>query len=72
MEADNTFDILHDLFAKIFDLLECVVIDEPVLKFKGQVIFRQSVPKKNKHCGIKIFKSFVTWEGLHMWNEHLS
>lgn len=54
------FDILRDLFAKIYNLLECVVIDELILKFKGQVIFRQSVPKKNKHCSIKIFNSFVT------------
>lgn len=60
MEDENTFDILHDLFAKIYNLLEHVVIDELILKFKGQVIFRQSVPKKNKHCGIKIFNSFVT------------
>jgi len=54
VEAKNTFDILHDLFAKIYNLLECVVIDELILKFKGQVIFRQAVPKKNKHCGIKM------------------
>jgi hypothetical protein len=59
VEADSTFDILHDLFAKIFDLLECVVIDELILKLKGQVIFSPSVPKNNKHCGIKIFNSFV-------------
>lgn len=52
--------MLCDLFAKIYDFLELVVIDELILKFKGQVIFRQSVPKKNKHCGIKIFDSFVT------------
>lgn len=43
MEAENTFDVLHDLFAKIFDLLERVVIDELILKFKGQVIFRISI-----------------------------
>jgi hypothetical protein len=39
---------------------------------KGQVIFSPSVPKNNKHCGIKIFNSFVMWEGLYMCNEHLS
>jgi len=41
VEAENTFDILHDLSAKIYSLLECVVIDELILKVKGQVIFRQ-------------------------------
>jgi hypothetical protein len=60
VEAENTFDILHDLVAKIYNLLKRAVIDELILKFKGQVIFRQLVPKKNKHCSIKIFNSFGT------------
>lgn len=29
------FDILRDLSAKIYNFLECVVIDELILKFKG-------------------------------------
>jgi len=38
VEAENTIDILHDLFAKIYNLLEHVAIDELILKFKGQTL----------------------------------
>jgi hypothetical protein len=53
------FDILSDLFAEIYNLLEHVVVDDLILKYRDQVIFGQSTPKKNKHFGIKIFNSFV-------------
>jgi hypothetical protein len=31
-------------------------VDEVIAKFKGRVIFRQYIPKKRKHFGIKIYK----------------
>jgi len=31
-------------------------VDEVIVKFKGRVIFRQYIPKKRKHFGIKIYK----------------
>ena len=31
-------------------------MDEVIVKFKGRVIFRQYIPKKRKHFGIKIYK----------------
>jgi hypothetical protein len=33
-----------------------LAVDEIIVKFKGRVIFREYIPKKHKHFGIKIFK----------------
>jgi hypothetical protein len=30
-------------------------VDEVIVKFKGRVIFRQYIPKKRQHVGIKIY-----------------
>jgi hypothetical protein len=30
--------------------------DEMIAKFKGRNVFRQYIPKKHRHFGIKIFK----------------
>jgi len=31
-----------------------MAVDEVIVKFQGRVIFRQYIPKKRKHFGIKI------------------
>jgi len=33
---------------------EHLAVDEVTVKFKGRIIFRQYIPKKRKHIGIKI------------------
>jgi hypothetical protein len=33
-----------------------LAVDKVIVKFKGRVIFRQYIPKKRKHFGIKIYK----------------
>ena len=33
-----------------------LAVDEVIVKYKGRVIFRQYIPKKHKHFGIKIYK----------------
>jgi len=33
-----------------------LAVDEVIVKFQGRVIFRQYIPKKKKHFGIKIYK----------------
>jgi len=35
---------------------EHLAVDEVTVKFKGRIIFRQYIPKKRKHIGIKIYK----------------
>jgi hypothetical protein len=51
------FDMVSGLFAVLYNHLEHLVTDEVILKLKVHVIFKQSVPKKNKHfvvtlCGM--------------------
>ena len=52
----NLFDILNYKFSKFYNPSEHLVVDEVIVKFKGRVIFRQYIPKKHKHFGIKIYK----------------
>ena len=33
-----------------------MAIYEVIVKFKGRVLFKQYIPKKGKHFGIKMFK----------------
>jgi hypothetical protein len=49
----------------IYNPSEHLAVDEIIVKFKGSVIFRQYVPKKRKHFGIKIYK-LVMIQGIHM------
>ena len=35
---------------------ENLAVDEVIVKYRGRVIFRQYIPKKRKHFGIKIYK----------------
>ena len=39
-----------------YNPLEHLAVDEVIVKFQGRVIFRQYIPKKRKHFGIKIYK----------------
>jgi len=50
------FEILNAAFSKLYNPSENLAIDEVIVSFKGRVIFRQYIPKKRKHFGIKIFK----------------
>jgi hypothetical protein len=48
------FDIVNGLLVVLYNHLEHLVTDEVTLKLKVHVIFRQSVPKKNKHFVITL------------------
>jgi len=52
----TVFDKLNDAYAKFYNPLEHLAVDEVIVKFKGRVIFRQYIPKKRKRFGIKIYK----------------
>jgi len=41
---------------KFYNPSEDLAIDEVTVMFKGRVIFRQYIPKKHKHFGVKIYK----------------
>ena len=58
MEAENTPDMLYELFAKFCNPTEHLVTDKCiVVKYEGQEIFRLHLPKKNKNTGIKSYKT---------------
>jgi len=44
----------NEAYAKFYNPLEHLALDEVIVKFKGRVIFRQYIPKKRKGLGIKI------------------
>ena len=44
----NLFDILKEKFSKFYSPSEHQAVDEVIVKFKGHVIFRQYIPKKQK------------------------
>jgi len=50
------FEILRTNFAKFYNPSEHLVVDKVTVKFKGRVIFKQYIPKKSKHFGIKLYK----------------
>ena len=52
----TVFDKLNDAYAKFYNPSEHLAVDEVIVKFKDRVIFRQYIPKKRKHLGIKIYK----------------
>ena len=52
----TVFDKLNEAYAKFYNPLEHLAVDEVIVKFKGRVIFRQYIPKKRKCFGIKIYK----------------
>jgi hypothetical protein len=50
------FDTLNQAYAKFYNPSEHLAVVDGIVKFKGRVIFRQHIPKKRKHFGIKIYK----------------
>ena len=52
----TVFDKLNEDYAKFYNPSEHLAVDEVSVTFKGRVIFRQYIPKKRKHFGIKIYK----------------
>jgi hypothetical protein len=50
------FDTLNQAYAKFYKPSEHLAVDEVIVKFKGRVLFKQCIPKKRKHIGIKIYK----------------
>jgi len=47
---------MNKAYAKFYNPSEHLAVDKEILKFKGRVVFRQYIPKKRKHFGIKIYK----------------
>jgi hypothetical protein len=52
----NLFEILKKMFTKFYSPSEHLAVDEVIVLFKGRVIFRQYIPQKHLHFGIKIYK----------------
>jgi len=52
----TVFDKLNEAYAKFYNPSEHLAVHEVIVKFKSRVIFRQYIPKKRKHFGIKIYK----------------
>ena len=52
----TVFYTLNQADPKFYNSLEHLAVDELRVKFQGRVIFRQYIPKKRKHFGIKIYK----------------
>jgi hypothetical protein len=52
----TVFDTLNQAYPKFYNPSEHLAVDEVVVKFQGRVIFRQYIPKKRNHFGIKIYK----------------
>ena len=50
------FDTLNQAYPKFYNPSEHFAVYEVTVKFQGRVIFRQYIPKKRKHFGIKIYK----------------
>ena len=61
----TVFDKLKEAYAKFYNPSEHLAVDEVIVKFKGRVIFRQYIPKKRKHFGIKIYKMNQGVRGVH-------
>jgi hypothetical protein len=58
-------DQLSDAYAKYQS--ECLTVDKVTVLFSGRIIFKQYIPKKYKHFGIKIYKlSNVTGSTYNM------
>ena len=55
-EMRNLFEILNEKFSKFCSPSEHLAVDEVIVLYKGKVIFRQYIPKKNKSFWIKIYK----------------
>ena len=52
----TVFDRLNEAYSKFFNPSEHLAAEELIVKFRDSVIFRQYIPKKRKHFGIKMYK----------------
>jgi len=50
------FEIQNGTFSKFYNNSKNLAMDEIIVSFKVGVVFKQYIPKKRKHFGIKIFK----------------
>jgi hypothetical protein len=48
--------MINNAYAKYYNPSEHLAVDEIIVLFKGQVIFKQYIPKQHKRFGIKMFK----------------
>jgi hypothetical protein len=55
-KIQDIFEILEKTVHKFYNPSEDLTIDEVTVMFKGRVIFRQYIPIKHKHFGVKIYK----------------
>jgi hypothetical protein len=53
---ETYFEIIRTNFSKCYNPSKHVAVDEVLVKFKGRIVFKQYIPKKHKHFGIKMFK----------------
>jgi len=56
----DLFEILRTHFAKFYNPSEHLVVDKVIVKFKGRVIFKQYIPKKNANILASICTNSVT------------
>jgi len=61
----TVFDKLNEAYAKFYNPLEHLAVDEVSIKFMGRVIFRQYIPKKRSVSASK-FTSSVMNQGIRM------
>ena len=50
------FETLKAHFSKFYNPSKHLAVDEVIVKFKERVIFKQYIPTKRKHFGIKMYK----------------
>jgi hypothetical protein len=51
---------VFDMFSEAFGKSEHLAVDEVIVKFKGRVIFKHSIPSKRKRFWIKMYKTSDT------------
>jgi hypothetical protein len=49
-------EVVNKAFSKFYSAFEYLVVEKVIIPFKGKVVFKQYLPKKPKHLGIKIYK----------------
>jgi hypothetical protein len=52
----HIFDMLNNVYSKSYAPTECLTVDKVTVLYKVKVNFRQYIPKKHIHFGIKIYK----------------
>ena len=52
----NLFEILNTAFSKFYNPSEYLAIQDVIVLFKGRVVFRQYIPRKDKRYGVKLYK----------------